>query len=103
VRWTIRYSGEQLARRLRAWAGKYPGILAAISRRIAAELAVDPDAHLGDMCVPTTTRPYRLLLTPEGDGITELLHITLYVNRNDASGELIVIQGRLRTDRFPHV
>ena len=59
MRWIVRYSGERLARRLRVWAMRYPGLLVAIQRRIDAELAADPDAYLGGMIVPTTseTRP----------------------------------------------
>ena len=101
MRWTVRYSGEQLARRLRAWFVRYPSLAAALQRRIAAELAADPDAHLGGMIVPTTTRPYRLILTPDGDGVPERLHVTFYVERQEATRELVIIEGRLRTDRFP--
>ena len=101
MRWTIRYSGTHLARRLRVWAIRYPGLLAAIQRRIDRELAVDPESHLGPRCVPTTTRPYYLDLTPDGDSVSEPLHITFYVDTRPDARELIVIQGRLQTDRYP--
>ena len=100
--WTIRFDeGEALVRRLRVWNGRYPGLGLVIQRRVQAELGTDPDAHLGPPIVPTGTRPYYLELTPDGDGVAEPLHITLYVNRYDQTRELVVVQARLRTDRFP--
>ena len=99
--WTVRFEDGRLGHKLRIWNGRYPGLIALIQRRIAVELAADPDAHLGPPCVPTGTRPYYLELTPDGDGVSEPLHITFYVNRRDQTRELIVVEGLYRTDRFP--
>ena len=98
--WTVRFEGNLLDGRLRIWNARYPGLIAILQRRIEAELQANP-AYLGPPCVPSGTRPYYLELSPDADGVAEPLHITLYVNRRDPTRELIIVQGRHRTDRFP--
>jgi hypothetical protein len=99
VPWTFVIDNDVL-RKMRIWGARYPGLLAVLQQRLAADLGADPDAHLGAMIAPTMTRPYYLELTPD-DGVPEALLITLYVDRHDTERQLHIIQGRLTTAHFP--
>jgi hypothetical protein len=58
------------------------------------EVASDPDAHLGEVCVPTKTRPCYLHFLNE---FPRPVLVTLYIDRLDSQRILRVRSARLST------
>jgi hypothetical protein len=75
VNWTIEFADNALAR-VAVWERRFPGITALIQQRLTA-VSEDPLPHLGPPAVPTTTRPFYLLLGP-AEGLPRTVYVTFY-------------------------
>lgn len=95
MNWTVRIAPDTL-RRIQLWNQRYPGLAALIFDRFENQLAIDPDACLGPMIVPTTRRAYHLMF-PGAPGIPPELVVVFAVLVDRAAHTLDVDAVRMAT------
>jgi hypothetical protein len=98
VNWTLNLA-LSVQRQIWVWGQVYPGLPALIYQRLNAELLAEPDAYLGPMMVPTSDRPYYILVQGQ-IGIPDGLEVFFAVRRDDAARTLDIIAARMTTPFF---
>lgn len=95
---------EQVARWVRIWTIRYPGLLPILQQRLL-DLAAAPEQHLQEVVVPFADRRAYRFIVQQGSGIGEILHVSFVVRVVPAQQQLHIETAHLVREstylRFP--